>query len=171
MKALLWIFSFSFILHNLEELFIMGGFLNRHLAEFPAFFQPIAVSIQPAQYSLAIWMLNCLTLPLTWWAIRRFQFKQTHQWISLSAILMGINALMHLSQSLFFTNLAPGSGTAAILILPISTLLVRAELKIGLLQKKHLILYSILAVLVMPLIIGVILSLAGWILSLGNSFK
>lgn len=170
-KSLLWIFAISFILHNLEELFTMVGFLNRHLAEFPAFFQPIAASIQPAQYTLAIWLLNGLTLPLAWWASRRLQFKQTHQWISLFAVFMSINALMHLSQCLLFSSLAPGALTAAILIFPISMLLVRAEYQTGILKKKQLILYPVLAVLAMPLIIGAILSFSGWIISLGNSLK
>ncbi len=170
-KSLLWIFAFSLILHNLEELITLVGFLNRHLVDFPAFFQPIAALIQPAQYTLAIWMLNVLTLPLAWLAARRLQFERTHQWISLFAVFMAINALSHLSQCLLFSSLAPGAVTAVLLILPISALLVRAEFQLGLLKKKQLILYPLLAILAMPLIVGLILGFSGWIISLANSLK
>jgi hypothetical protein len=170
-KSLLWIFALSFILHNLEELFTMVGFLNRHLPDFPAIFQPIAASIQPVQYTLAIWMLNVLTLPLAWLGASRLQFKRTHQCISLFAVFMGINALTHLGQCLLFDSLAPGAVTAALLILPISILLLRAEFQTSLLKKKQLILYPILTVLAMPLIIWTILGFSGWIISLGSPLK
>ncbi len=149
----------------------MLGFLHRHLPDFPAFFQPIAASIQPAHYTLAIWMLNGLTLPLTWCASKRMQYQRTHQWISLFAVFMGINALMHLCQCLIFMSLAPGAVTAAFLILPISLMLIRHEHARGFLSKKRLIVYLWVSILTMPLIIGAILSFSGWILSQGNLLK
>ncbi|MBI9049430.1 MAG: HXXEE domain-containing protein [Anaerolineaceae bacterium] len=163
-KQLIWLFTISFILHNLEELIRMPIFLDQHMHTYPAFFQKFAGNWQPQSFSLSIWILNFLAVVLAFVLTINVEKRWAHLTITFLAGIMIINALMHIAQSLFLGSIVPGLVTAVFLILPISSRLLIHELKTDGISKKELGILIGVGLLSMPLLIWLVLRLSTWLI-------
>ena len=164
-KRLIWMFAIIFILHNLEELIRMSEFLNAHVKEFPTFFQQAAGMWQGNSFSVAIWGLNGFALLLAVLLTLNVQKRWVHILFTFLAGTMGINAIMHIGQSIYLRNLAPGMVTAILLVLPVSIRSVIHEVKSGWVSKRLFVLLLGTGVITMPLIIWLIMLVTGWIVN------
>jgi hypothetical protein len=165
-RQLIWVFTAVFIFHNLEELFRMSDFLNVHVSEFPAFFQQAAAMWQGNSFSLAIWGLNGFALILAVILTLNVQKKWARVLLVFLAGTMGINAVMHIGQSIYLHNLVPGVVTAVLLVLPVSIRSVVHEVKSGWVNKRLLFLLLGIGLITMPLIIWLLMIGSQWILQI-----
>ena len=164
-KRMIWTFAIILILHNLEELYRMGDFLNAHTNEFPAFFQQAAGMWQGNSFTIAIWGLNIFGLLLAIVLTLNIQKRWVHVLFVFLTGTMGLNALMHIGQSIYLRNLAPGVVTAVLLVLPVSVRSIRHEVESGWVSKRLLYLLLGAGLLAMPLIIWLIMMLTGLIVN------
>ena len=156
-KRLIWSFAIILILHNLEELFRMSEFLDTHVREFPPFLQQTVGMWQGNSFSVAIWGLNVFALLLAVVLTLNVQKRWVHVLFVFLTGIMGINAVMHIGQSIYLRNLAPGVVTAVMLVLPVSVRSIRHELNTGWVNKRLLLLLLGAGLIAMPLIIWLLM--------------
>ena len=161
-KRLIWTFAIIFILHNLEELYRMSDFLKTHTNEFPAFFQKAAGMWQGNSFSIAIWGLNIFGLLLAMVLTLNVHKRWVHVLFVFLTGTMGINAVMHIGQSIFLRNLAPGVVTAVLLVLPLSVRSIRHEVSSGWVNKRLLVVLLCAGLIAMPLIIWLVMMGSRW---------
>ena len=162
-KRLIWTFAIILILHNLEELYRMDEFLTGHTDEFPAFFQQAVGMWQGNSFSMAIWGLNIFGLLLAMVLTLNVHKRWVHVLFVFLTGTMGINAVMHIGQSVFLRNLAPGVVTAVMLVLPLSVRSIRHELNTGWVTRRLLILLLGAGMIAMPLIIWLLMMGSQWL--------
>jgi hypothetical protein len=163
---LVWIFTISFILHNLEELLRMESFLAQHMDKFPVFFQKMAGAWQPSSFAIAIWMLNGLTILFAWISTSNGTKVWVKQGLTIFAALLVCNALSHVLQSIYLGILVPGIFTAILLILPISLILLRTAHQNQWLSRRQWICLLLTSFPLMLLLIFGIMAFSSWIGSL-----
>ena len=164
-KRLIWTFSIIFILHNLEEHIRMSDFLDTQMNKLPAFFQQAVGMWQGNSFSVAIWSLNVFALLLTVALTLNVQKRWVHVLFVFLAAIMGINAVMHIGQSIYLRSLAPGVVTAVMLVLPVSVRSIRHELKSGWVNRQLLFLLLGAGLIAMPLIIWLVMMVSGWVVA------
>jgi hypothetical protein len=165
-KQFIWAFTIIFILHNLEELLRMSEFLNDHMNEFPSFFQQAASMWQGNSFSAAIWGLNGFALLLAVVLTLNVQKRWVHVLFVFLTGIMGINAVMHIGQSIYLRNLVPGVVTAVMLVLPLSMRCIRHELDTGWVNKRLLILLLGAGLIAMPLMIWLLMMGTQWLMQI-----
>ncbi|MFF2479856.1 HXXEE domain-containing protein [Paenibacillus sp. NPDC058071] len=124
--ALIWLFLAAFMIHDLEEIIVMEGWMRKHHSSLqkrlPRTFARLIGKLGPmtgSRFAVPVAFELIAFIPITFYAAERQQY----------AFFLGINAIMfihvftHLGQSFLLKRYTPGVVTAVVVALPYSAYL------------------------------------------------
>lgn len=137
-KRLIGLFPVVFILHDLEEVFTMVPWMEKHpelMARLP--FTPVITST--AEVAGAVLFEWLLTFVAAYWGIVEVRRGRMHWFFMGPAAALFLNVFTHLGQGILAGGYVPGIWTAPTLLLPYMLYLFRRLHTDGLIDRAGLI--------------------------------
>ena len=149
-RRVIWLGPLAAVVHNAEEYPGIVAYGQRHLSELVGVAFPNERQLLPA-------IVLADVLPFVAAAVAAGSPRGSLRWLPFFAIQAGIfaNALVHLLQTLWFTDYSPGTATGLLLSIPVNAYLFRRALFEHVVSARQLASAAVVGVLgLAPAIIG-----------------